>query len=407
MTATGHATMRPVASDVGGLNWVQPDQVQQRLADGYGLPARFHTDPGIETLEHEYIFKSEWQMVCTFADVREPGDFVAAQLGRYPVIVARDADNKLGAFLNVCSHRGMVVAEAQQGNCKAFTCRYHGWRFGLDGVLQRAPGWVLGERGRLDGRRPVLPNAEALGLRPLSLDTWAGIVFVSIAPEKPLIEALGDLPSLAESVGYSQPFVDDKLEFVSEWHFDNKANWKAVVHQTIECYHCPTAHPKSLAPLFKLDDNNFQARVVPRGNHISTSFRDGIRGIVGEHTADRLEEHVSRSGELPFQQLWAYPNTFLSFGIGVGITAGRLDPVSPDASRLTIRYYARTSETQLQSGVGALFDQVVNEDMDIISKVQQGFRAGLIDPGPELNDREATVRGFDRDYWTAMRPAFD
>ncbi|MGE0170379.1 aromatic ring-hydroxylating oxygenase subunit alpha [Nocardioides sp.] len=407
MPITGKAMRRTRAVDLGGLNWVQPDLVQQRLDEGYGLPARFHTDPAIEVLEDEYIFKPSWQMACTLGDVREPGDFVTAQLGKYPVIVVRNEDNQLGAFLNVCSHRGMIVAEEREGNCKAFTCRYHGWRFGLDGGLQRAPGWALSAGGSGDTRRPVLPKAETLGLRPLSLDIWAGIVFVSIAPEQSLMDSLGELPELAQQVAYSEPFVDDEMTFVSEWHFDNKANWKAVAHQTMECYHCPTSHPKSLAPLFKLDDNNFRARVAPRANHISTSFRDGIRGVVGEDTGQELEEHVKRSGELPFQQLWGYPNTFLSFGIGVGVTAGRLDPLGPDASRLTVRYYARASEREMQSGIDALFDQVVSEDVDIIAKVQQGFRTGLIDPGPELHDREATVRGFDRDYWSAMLPAFD
>ena len=406
MTVTGKAKRRTVAGELGGLNWVQPELVQLRLDEGYGLPARFHTDAGVETLEDEYIFKPAWQMACTLRDVREPGDFVTAQLGKYPVIVVRNEDNQVGAFLNVCSHRGMIVAEEQEGNCKAFTCRYHGWRFGLDGALQRAPGWALSERGNGDGRRSVLPKVETLGLRSLSLDVWAGIVFVSIAPEQSLMDALSELPALAEQVGYSQPLLDNEIEFVSEWHFDNKANWKAVAHQTMECYHCPTAHPKSLAPLFKLDDNNFCARVVPRANHISTSFRDGIRGIVGDDTGHRLEKHVQTSGELPFQQLWVYPNTFLSFGIGVGVTVGRLDPLAPDASRLTVRYYARASETQLQSGIDALFEKVVSEDIEIIAKVQQGFRTGLIDPGPELDDREATVRGFDQDYWSAMRPAF-
>ena len=136
--------------------------------DVRSLPWSWYTDPAVLQLERERIFRRSWQYVGHTGDVPEPGSFAATRVGDIPVVLVRDREDTLRAFLNVCRHRGSIVCEGA-GRRETLQCPYHAWTYGLDGRLITAP------RGNSEGGI----EKDELGLLPLQLDTWGPLIFVN------------------------------------------------------------------------------------------------------------------------------------------------------------------------------------------------------------------------------------
>ena len=134
------------------------------------LPYSWYTDPEILRREEERILRPAWQYVGHTGQLPQPGYF-AAHVGRTPVVVTRDRDGVLRAFVNVCRHRGFALAEGEQSR-ETLQCPYHAWTYGLDGSLRAAP--------RSD-EEPDFPQDE-LGLVPVAVDTWGPFVFANASP---------------------------------------------------------------------------------------------------------------------------------------------------------------------------------------------------------------------------------
>jgi phenylpropionate dioxygenase-like ring-hydroxylating dioxygenase large terminal subunit len=224
------------------LSWVDPAGIEDLLGRSYNLPAAFYVDPGLFAVEEELIFRRAWQVICTVRDLREAGDYVAQTINRIPVVVARQSDDGMKGFVNVCRHRGKTVVKDGRGSCRQFTCQYHARSYQLDGRFKGAPS------------EDAIGDTSGLGMRPISVDVWMGPVFVAIEPEQSLTEFLGDTPKMLAQNGSRMDFGDDTgLQFESDLTVNIKCNWKAWVENNHECYHCPTVHPTSLSAPFCAD----------------------------------------------------------------------------------------------------------------------------------------------------------
>ena len=198
------------------------------LDSGLSLPAYWYTDPAITDLERERIFLRTWQYVGRRAQVAEVGDYFTATVLDLPVVVVRDEEG-LRAFVNVCRHRRHLVMSGA-GNKKVLQCPYHAWTYGLDGCLRAAP--------RSDRERDF--DKEDYPLLPLRLDTWGPWVFVNADTEaEPLESVLGQLPAIIARSGLDP----NQLGFRHRREWARDANWKAMLENYLECYHCPTQHP--------------------------------------------------------------------------------------------------------------------------------------------------------------------
>src|SRR6266849_8142632 len=116
------------------------EQLYEQLEQGSTLPASWYTDPALFAREKERIFRHSWQYVGLTEHVSKAGDFFTCTLGNVPVVVARDENGALRAFINVCRHRGSEVVTQACGNRKTIQCHYHAWTYNLDGSLRSAPG---------------------------------------------------------------------------------------------------------------------------------------------------------------------------------------------------------------------------------------------------------------------------
>ena len=194
--------------------------------------------PAYYEVEREAIFRHSWLNVGRVEQLPRKGSYFTKELdaARTSVIIVRGTDGEIRAFHNICRHRGNKLvwtdypAEEVDGTCRQFTCKYHGWRYDLEGALT----FVQQESEFFD-----LDKAD-YGLVPVRVDTWEGFIFVHLDPDS--TEVLGDyLGELgAGLVGY--PF--GEMTQVYKYRADVGANWKLFIDAFAEFYHAPVLHAK-------------------------------------------------------------------------------------------------------------------------------------------------------------------
>ena len=203
--------------------------IASALERGETLPAKWYVEPEVFAAEKERIFHRTWQYVGHTGQVANAGDFFTTRLGDLPVVVVLDAGGSIRAFANVCRHRGSEVVLECAGNRRTLQCHYHGWTYNLDGTLRTAP--------RESDQESFAK--ETLSLKPFAVDTWGPLIFVNPSPAaSPLRDLVGDLPSILERAGIDLP----QMKMLRRDTYQIASNWKVVVENFNECYHCPIAH---------------------------------------------------------------------------------------------------------------------------------------------------------------------
>jgi Rieske 2Fe-2S family protein len=201
------------------------------------LPGRAYVDADEFAREQRLIFESMWFCAAKASDLPTPGSFRTVQVGRESVLISRARDNSIRAFFNVCRHRGARLCTQDEGVVgRAFRCTYHAWTYDLDGKLVAAPNLT---------KMPDIDRV-AYGLVHIHVREWLGYVWVCLADEPPSFEAdvvgavvgrLGDVEAI-EHYGIENLVVGRRIVY------DIAANWKLIVENFMECYHCATIHPE-------------------------------------------------------------------------------------------------------------------------------------------------------------------
>lgn len=189
--------------------------------------------------EQRKIFDNAWMLACAESEIPQPGSYLVKEvpLVNSSVIFARGADGVVRAFRNVCRHRGNKLFYNEcRGKARGFTCKFHGWHFALDGKL----------RGVTEADRFFDLDKPGLGLTPVLVDTWNGLVFVNrgVGTVQPLREYLGSLVDGLEQYPFRQ------MGLAAEWKVDVKANWKVMIDAFQEGYHVGLVHRNTVQGLF-------------------------------------------------------------------------------------------------------------------------------------------------------------
>jgi Rieske 2Fe-2S family protein len=199
------------------------------------LPRAYYLSPSTFESEVERVFFRQWTFVAHESQLPSPGDFIVDEIAGESVIVVRDSAGDVRAFFNVCRHRGYRFCEEPHGHATRFTCPYHRWSYGSDGRLLSVPGSPDGE----------LVDYSEWGLIPAHLEAWHGLVFIALGDPAPA--PLG--PALDVHGAGMLPARPERLALAFSETYDVRANWKILLENYLECYHCPGQHPELCASM--------------------------------------------------------------------------------------------------------------------------------------------------------------
>ncbi len=285
------------------------------------LPGRYFHDPAIFAREQEAIFGQMWICAGRADALPEPGDYQTVEFGGESVIVMRGRDRVLRAFLNVCRHRGARLCLDTSGNSgQVLQCVYHAWSYGLDGRLVGAPNIAKDES----------LEREKLGLLPVHLALWEGLIWLNLGENPDPVEAQLE-PALVDRFGELEKFQRygiGNLAVGTSISYDIAANWKLVVENFMECYHCAPVHPEltRLLPEFRFG-TSYQG-IVGKG----TDFAADIEGFTlsGSGRRDMLPGLLPDDDRL-YYGFVIWPN---SSSISCRITSSCTRCSRPDRRRL-------------------------------------------------------------------------
>jgi phenylpropionate dioxygenase-like ring-hydroxylating dioxygenase large terminal subunit len=319
-------------------------------------PWSWYSDREVWALEQDRIFARSWQYVGHAGMVDRPGDFFTATAGRIPIVVTHAEDGETRAFVNVCRHRGSIVAVGT-GNRRSLQCPYHAWTYGLDGHLRAAPraDFDLGD----------------VALARVRLDRWGPFLFVNPDDEAaPLSGTLGDVPAQVAELGLDVESL--RIHHRSEWSV--AANWKVVAENFLECYHCAVAHPSFTA----LVDVSPDAYRLQLGRLHSTQIGP------------------ARDGDRRSQFHFVWPNTGINIFPGEpNLSIGPIVPASPERTdRFLDYFFGPQVEESWIAELLELDDQVGREDTALVERVQTGVASGALSEGRLLGDAEQLVAHF-------------
>jgi choline monooxygenase len=303
--------------------------------------------------------------------VREPGSFFTCVAGATPIVVVRGRDGELRAFVNVCRHRGHEVAQGC-GRRETLQCPYHAWTYDLDGSLRAAP---------RSEREPGFDHSD-WSLRPALVDTWGPLVFVNVDLDAaPLAETLGELPhEMAER--RLHPSTLTYRGRSRDWVVD--ANWKLVVENFLECYHCPVAH-KSFSRLIDVDPDAYQ---LTTGRWYSSQYGPAQEGKGLPYDP---------AGEIRASQFhFVWPNWTLNILPGPAhIRVLVFQPLDADRTASFVDgFWAPGTPDEIVREITDFGAVVGAEDRQLVESVHRGLRSGAIEHGRLLLNSEHLIQHF-------------
>jgi choline monooxygenase len=308
-------------------------------------PAAWYRDPGIYELERRAVFAKNWLAVGREDALPTAGSYLAGQsLGR-PYVVVRLANGELRAYHGACRHHAALLLQGE-GCLTEITCPYHGWVYGLDGGLLKAPG--MGGATGFD--------RAAMGLVPLAMACWAGYVFVHFGPDPRDLAA--DLQPLAAQLGTLAP--PRPLRFVASRTYSMRCNWKVYVDNYLDGgYHIATAHPGLAA---HLDLSSYRTELSERFNVQSCDSGGSSRTGAGALYA------------------WVHPNLMLN-RYGAALDVNIVRPMGPESSEVQFDFwFDDAAEPDVEQSI-AVSEAIQREDVELSERVQTGLGSPAYDRG--------------------------
>jgi choline monooxygenase len=342
---------------VGSYNAAAP------LEQASTIPAPWYVDPRIAELERRAVFGRTWQVIGRADQLREPGQYVTAEVADEPIVAVRGGDHALRAFFNVCRHHAAAVVTEPAGSASVLRCPYHGWTYSLDGALKGVPEF----EGVCDFDR------TANGLVPVRVETWENFVFVNLDAEAPpLQDFLGSLGSRVEPLKLAE------LHFFERRTYTLTCNWKVYVDNYLDGgYHVPHLH-KSLNSVLEYVDYTIenQDRFCLQSSPIRAAGGD-------EKTAAVRQGHA--------YYFWQYPNFMLNWYAGV-MDTNLVLPLATDHTAVIFDFYfrdvsqANAARNRQSVEVG---ERIQHEDVAICESVQRGLASRAYGTGRLSARREA------------------
>ncbi len=349
------------------------------------LPGRYYYDPDIYQQELEHIFSAMWVCVGRTENLPEAGMYRLVTVGAESVIVVRGQNGELLAFLNVCRHRGAQICTATSGQVKgSFQCRYHAWTYGLDGSLLGAPNILNTETF----------DRSTYGLQAVALATWEGLIWLNLSAQPGQLQAQIQSPLLAR-FGSLEPFQRyhmGALTVGKSLAYTVHANWKIVMENFLECYHCGPMHPEfcALLPAFKTGQTYIGDEAA--------SLAEGVDAFSQSGRASRPPlPHLTAAEMRSYYGISLWPNVLLNF-VPDHVIMHTISPTGPTSCQVVCDWLFDADERAKvdfdPSDAVEIFDLVNRQDWEVCELTQAGMPSRAFASGGLYVPAEAHIHEF-------------
>ncbi len=340
----------------------------QDPAVSYTLPARFYVNPEIYEMEKGSIFYKSWHYAGHVSQVAEQRSYFTTSIHEQNIFVARGQDDKIRAFYNVCAHRGHELLEGS-GRKTVITCPYHAWAFDFSGNLVSA---------RNSENVAGFDKCE-FSLKEVRLEIFCGLIMVNLDPDaKPFAE---QFDGLEDEIRQYMPNVDN-LAFAQRDTFDVESNWKVLVDNFLECYHCAPAH-KDFVDL--VDMNSY--RTITHKHYSSQCAAAPLNTDSKAFSFEPGDVDFGYAGFFvwPNFTIWIYPGE-------ANLSVLQMNPKNPGR---TIEYQdwftlGGKLSVQLQEAATYQKDVLQPEDIGLCESVQRGLQSNAYNQGRFIVDHGKT-----------------
>ncbi|MGH9060119.1 MAG: aromatic ring-hydroxylating oxygenase subunit alpha [Acidimicrobiales bacterium] len=374
---------------------------------GEALGRGWYVDADVFAAELDRVLLAGWLFAGHTCELGEAGDYLVVDVGPESVIVARAPSGAIVAHHNVCRHRGSRLV-AGRGHAPALVCPYHQWVYELDGSLRSA---------RLMGADFC---TAGYALAPVQVEEMAGLLFVSVAPDPPPFAAAADAvgPQLA-------PHRLEAARVAVRDHYRVRANWKTVVENNRECYHCRARHPEFCLSNFDLGTHGDTRRRADHDRAVAEAYeRWGRAGLAPREVTfpDGAWYRVSR---LPLKDGWAtesmdgglvapplgtlggtdpgslrvvgLPTMWAHANVDYAVTT-RLMPLDPATTDVEVCFLvdaaAREGPDYRVDELTAVWRATCEQDWQLCENASAGIRSRAYRPGPLSPVVENSVDAF-------------
>jgi Rieske 2Fe-2S family protein len=356
------------------------------------LPGKYYHSQEIYQEEVEKIFHKFWIYACRAEEISSIGDYKLINVEDESIILVRDKSDEIKALFNVCSHRGTQLCDESKGNfkSKSIQCPYHAWTYDLDGKLISAPLMKEGDGFQKD----------KCALHQASVYIWGGFIFINLdktpEPFKTQMEAL---------IGKFSDWKLDELRIAHHIKYELNCNWKLILQNYQECYHCPSVHPllSELSPVQSAQHDASKGAVI--GGFMDLTKKRGSMTMDGEAAASPI---CDVSGE-DLQRIYYYsvfPNMLLTPHPDF-VLFHHITPLGPNKIINDCYWLFRPeiiNNPKAQDGIKSavqFWDLTNKQDWKVCEQMQRGTKSTRFTRG-YYSGREDVLRQLDMEVLRAL-----
>lgn len=380
----------------------------QSHARTFSLPQPFYNDARLFALDMQEIFEKEWLFAGMSCEIPAKGNFMTLEVGDNPIVIVRGGEGQIHAFYNVCRHRGSRLCTKDKGKVAKLVCPYHQWTYELDGRLLFA-GSDMGTDFDLN----------QFGLKPVSVRIAGGFVFINLSDNPPAIDDF-----LVTLEHYLEPYQMDNVKVAVESSIIEQCNWKLVIENNRECYHCNGSHPELLNSLMEFDDTEdpratdkykelvtrkqtdwngeqvpWQLKRFGKRNRITrTPLLDGVVSMTmdGKPACNKLMGRLT-SPDMGSLRILHLPNSWNHF-MGDHSIVFRVLPLGPQQTMVTTKWLVHKDAVEGvdydPENMRRVWDATNDQDRQLAEENQRGINSKAYQPGPYSQTYEFGVIDF-------------
>ncbi|KAH8896206.1 iron-sulfur cluster-binding protein [Thozetella sp. PMI_491] len=310
------------------------------------LPASWYRSPAMYELERRAIFSKKWLLVSHKLRFENAGDYLQITEAGYSFFLIRDRQGNINAFHNVCRHRAYPLVGEGPGKVSILACKYHGWSYGFNGKLAKAPKYQDLESfdKEANGLYPVHVHIDHLGFVWVNLDSKS----------KPTI-SWEDEFSTVDRQPRLEVFDMSQYRFDHQWEMLGDYNWKTLADNYNECYHCPTGHP-----------------AVSAVSDLSKYWVETKGGHIQHFNVDKAEKKG-----LGIFSSFLYPNACMTISEHFFYIM-RCIPISATQTKMEYEVYRHKNASDEDfTNISNFFKQVLHEDKDLCNGAQKNLEGGV------------------------------